>query len=294
MRAIAAVAAGLLFCGAAHAATVALLIDDLGHNMGSARRVLDLPPPVSVAILPDAPYARRVALAARRAGVDVLVHIPMEAEGDIRTPHALEVGMPAEAFGTDVHAALAKVPGAIGVNNHEGSALTARRIPMDHLMRLLGRVPGPMVFVDSRTTPDTVAEQAAIEAGLPATHRDVFLDNRLDRLAIERQVRRWVDLARTRGCALAIAHPHPQTLAVLDALLPHLQGVERVDLATYVRRCGHNVQPGPPWHVPVARSQRVATTRAPAAVPGPGPGSGSGSAARAAAASAASETLAGQ
>ena len=76
----------ILFGTGAHAATVALAIDDLGHNRERARRALALPPPVAAAVLPDAPYSRQIARAANRSRIELLVHLPMQGrEEDLHT-----------------------------------------------------------------------------------------------------------------------------------------------------------------------------------------------------------------
>lgn len=239
MRLALALALALACAGAqAATATVALLIDDLGYSRERARRVLALPPPVAVAVLPDTPYARPIARAAADTGIDVLLHLPMAAEGVPPRRGVLHAGMSPAALRAGLRDALGAVPGAVGVNNHEGSALTVERAPMAVLMDALARVPGDLVFVDSRTTARSHAEAAAAAAGLRATRRDLFLDNRRDPRAIERQVTRWVARARADGCALAIGHPYPETLAVLERMLPRLNGVRRVDIRTYARVCG--------------------------------------------------------
>lgn len=224
--------------GQAASATVALLIDDLGYSREQARRALALPPPIGVAVLPHTPHAGPIARAADEAGIDVLLHLPMAAEGVPAGHGVLHAGMSAAALRAGLRDALAAVPGAMGVNNHEGSALTVERRPMAVLMGALARVRGDLVFVDSRTTARSHAEAAAVAAGLAATRRDLFLDNRREPRAIERQVERWVAHAKANGCALAIAHPHAETLAVLERMLPRLEGVRRVDIRTYVRTCG--------------------------------------------------------
>ena len=108
----------------------------------------------------------------------------------------------------------------------------------EKLMAELKAAPRPLLFLDSRTTPETVAEAAAIRAGLGTTARDVFLDNDPSPAAIERQLHDWLRRARTTGCALAIGHPYPQTLATLERLLPRVQDVRRVGLREYVEICG--------------------------------------------------------
>lgn len=233
----------------AEAGTAALLIDDLGYDRFLARRVLALPPPVAVAVLPDAPYSRAIARAAGRAGTDVLVHLPMEAEQVAPATGTLRVDMDTAAFHSRVAHALAAVPGAIGVNNHMGSRLTGERAPMDRLMRQLAAAGSGLVFIDSRTTADSRAEAAARAAGVGVARRDVFLDNVREPAAIAGQVRRWIERARGSGCALAIAHPYPETLRVLERVLPRADDIRRVDLRTYIARCGTPADGGASWRV---------------------------------------------
>lgn len=233
--------AGLLLAVAsatADAGTAALLIDDLGYSRPLARRALALPPPVNVAVLPHAPHSRQIAEAAVRAGSDVLVHMPMEARGEVPAPEMLRSGMAADDFRGRVSRALRAVPGAVGLNNHKGSRLTGEAEPMERLMRQLAAAPQPLLFIDSRTAAGSLAEASARRAGLGVARRDVFLDHDREAPAIEAQVRRWLHRARTTGCALAIGHPYPETLAVLERILPRADDVRRVNLRTYVRECG--------------------------------------------------------
>lgn len=233
----------------ARAATVTLVIDDLGYNRDRARRALALPPPITAAVLPGSPHAALIARSAARADIELLVHLPMQGRADQAAPGALHPGLTERQFRERLRDALADVPGAIGINNHMGSVLTADRDAMRFLMHEIRSASRNLVFLDSRTTADTVAEAIAIETGVGTASRDVFLDHDPDPVAIERQLHRWVRRAKTSGCALAIAHPHPGTLETLERLLPRIRGVRRVGLNEYVENCG----------VPAVSTPRVAS-----------------------------------
>ncbi|MDZ7788282.1 MAG: divergent polysaccharide deacetylase family protein [Halofilum sp. (in: g-proteobacteria)] len=248
---------------AAAAPTAALIIDDLGHNRESARRALALPPPFAVAILPHAPYTGTIARAAARAGSDILVHMPMEAERGPPAPHALLAEMDDATLRARLGRAVESVPGAVGVNNHQGSGLTARASAMALVMRELAQRSPPLLFIDSRTTAATEAETAAREAGIAVARRHVFLDHRKGTDAIERATEAWLERARETGCALAIAHPRPDTMRVLERKLPRAQGVERVDLATYIERCGTPATGDGKWRVSSSRSRPAARNSKP-------------------------------
>lgn len=223
-RNVAAIAVLLaaLPAAAAPGPRITLIIDDLGNRASDARRVASLPGPVACAVLPDTPYAEAVARACRDAGKDVLLHLPMQGADPEAEPGEgqLTVDQSREEMGQRLDAALARVPHAAGVNNHMGSALTPRVAHMHWLMRdLAGR---GLWFVDSYTTAASVAVESARLAGVPVLRRDVFLDNEREAGAIAAQWERLLSIAAEAGHAVAIGHPHAETLDVLEAVLPGL------------------------------------------------------------------------
>jgi len=94
-----------------------------------------------------------------------------------------------------------------------------------------------LFFVDSRTTGSTVARDAAEAAGVPSASRRVFLDDVATDEAVGRSLDELVRRAREEGEALAIGHPHPVTLGVLERELPRLEkrGVRLVRVGELVR-----------------------------------------------------------
>ena len=76
------------------------------------------------------------------------------------------------------------MPGAVGVNNHMGSAATADPRVMRAVARVLAR--RGLFFVDSRTTTATVAERVVREEGVLSVSRRVFLDDVATDDAVER------------------------------------------------------------------------------------------------------------
>jgi polysaccharide deacetylase 2 family uncharacterized protein YibQ len=178
MRAFAVVF--LLLAGAfAHAdrPRIAVIIDDLGHNLELGRAAVGLPGAVTYAVLPMRPYSEVLARLAHASGREVMLHLPMQAEGrQALGPGGLYEDMERFALGRALRLGLAGVPHVVGVNNHMGSYLTRRAVPMRWVMHEL-RCAGDLYFVDSRTDVRTVARQEARNAGLSTAQRDVFLDN---------------------------------------------------------------------------------------------------------------------
>ena len=184
------------------------------------------------AVLPGLPDSADAARRLAASGKEVLLHLPMEPDGYPRVrpgPGVVLRSDSDEEIERTVAEDLDSVPGAIGVNNHMGSAATADPRVMRAVVRVLSL--RRLFLLDSRTTEATVARRIADEASLPAVSRHVFLDTVESPDAIERAFRDLLRKARKDGSALAIGHPHPATLALLERELPRL-GRQRVLLVT--------------------------------------------------------------
>lgn len=121
-------------------ARVAIVIDDMGEDPAIARDLAGLKIPVAFSIWPDASHHEGVLKIAKAAGREVLIHLPMEPKGYPKVnpgPHPLLLSMQADQVRATVTRALERVPGAIGVNNHMGSAYTEWRTGMRVALEVL-------------------------------------------------------------------------------------------------------------------------------------------------------------
>jgi polysaccharide deacetylase 2 family uncharacterized protein YibQ len=203
---------------------IALIIDDMGNQRGPGRQAVALPGQVTYAFLPFTPHASPLASAARRAGKEIMLHLPMASHPWAPLgPGGLEIHMTEREFKSTLEASLRSLPDVRGVNNHMGSLLTRHPGAMNWVMEALADH-GGLYFIDSRTTVATVAEQLAQEHELPNARRDVFLDHVRDPREIRREFRRLLSKARAQGAAVGIGHPYPETLAVLREELKRLGG----------------------------------------------------------------------
>jgi uncharacterized protein len=203
-------------------AHVALVIDDLGERLEELQALERLGVPISYAVLPYAEQTPAVVAALEERGEEVLCHLPMEpVNGQDPGPGALRLGMPAAELEASTEAALAAVPGAVGVNNHMGSGLSADPGSMESILGVLSR--HGLFYLDSRTSPRSVGYRVARTLGVPAAERQVFLDTDPAAPAIRREFARLLALARQRGAAIAIGHPYPATLETLAREVPRAQ-----------------------------------------------------------------------
>jgi polysaccharide deacetylase 2 family uncharacterized protein YibQ len=202
----------------------AIIIDDLGQNLETARQLLALPYSLTFSVLPHLRDSVETATEARRAGHEVMLHLPMEPEaGSHASPGEgeIRVGMTSFEIEHILQSDLASVPQAVGVNNHMGSRATADPRLMAAVMRSLAA--RHLYFVDSRTTAASVALEAARQQGLPAFYRSVFLDDSASVPYTLAQLRQLLRVLEDQGAALAIGHPYPTTIAALAEFLPELE-----------------------------------------------------------------------
>jgi hypothetical protein len=217
---------------------LAILIDDLGNELAPARRLAGWRETVSGAVLPGLAHSAASARALAEGGKQVLLHLPMEPQGFPKVRPGPGVILRAQSDGEIARTLeddLATVPGAAGVNNHMGSAATADPRVMRAVARVLSR--RGLFFVDSRTTDATVAERTAEEESVPSARRRVFLDDVATEAAVRAQLDEAVAHARNEGGCIAIGHPYPATLAVLERELPRMaeEGVRLVKVGELVR-----------------------------------------------------------
>lgn len=212
-------------------ARIAIVIDDIGYRYTDVH-ALSLPGEITYSILPQTPYGKKIAIQANAKDKDVLLHIPMEAEnGKKLGPGALTSAMNEAQVLASLNNSLAEVPFAIGINNHMGSHLTQLHKPMTWTMNFLKQ--HHLLFLDSKTSPYSKAGSIAKLVGVPVKNRHVFLDNKLTERYITQQFQSLVRHAQSQQVAIAIAHPHPETIQALKRLIPTLEknNIELVSLS---------------------------------------------------------------
>lgn len=204
-----------------YAGKLAIVIDDFGYRPHTENQVLAMPSAVSVAVLPNAPHAHEMATKAHNSGHEVLIHLPMAPlskqplEKDTLRPE-----MSSDEIDRIIREAYNKVPYAVGLNNHMGSAMTSSLFGMQKVMQSLARY--NLYFLDSMTIGNSQAMRAAQGTGVKVIKRKVFLDDKQNEADIRFQFNRAIQVARRSGSAIAIGHPHPSTVRVLQQMLPSL------------------------------------------------------------------------
>ena len=188
-------------------ATLAFVFDDGGQNLSDLQHYLNLPFPVDVAVLPQLQHSVESARRVRSSGRhELLLHQPMQAINLSVNPGpgAISPSMTTTDIDAVVRKNLAEIGPVSGLNNHEGSLITESKIKIGKVIEICQKQ--GIFFLDSRTSANTAAPQAALELGAKIWERDVFLDNTQNRADILEQIQRGLQVANKKGYAILIGH----------------------------------------------------------------------------------------
>jgi len=204
-------------------ARLAILLDDFGNDLNAADAIFAFHVPITLSVLPYKAHSQEIAREARKHGCEVMLHLPMQSRAnEMAEQYELKAGLSSEEVQNIVTKMLEAVPEADGVNNHQGSQATSNGALMSELMPVLKDA--GVFYVDSRTTTETVAYDAAKRDGVRTAFRNVpFLDDIQNKLAVKRQLQIAIRGAKEKGEAIAIGHPHAVTLEALREMLPEVK-----------------------------------------------------------------------
>lgn len=198
---------------------IAIIIDDIGYDLGPVRELLKIDADITFAILPLCSHSRASAEMLNQAGRETLLHLPMEPGSYPKEKPgkgALFTDMNNDELVFQLEKDLASVPYISGVNNHMGSKFMADE---DKLVLVFNRLKKKkLFFVDSRTTAGTKASAAAEKANIQMISRKVFLDNHRDYSEIYKILMDAAQNSSDASPVIMIGHPYPETIrAIKDA-----------------------------------------------------------------------------
>ncbi len=200
---------------------IAILIDDFGYFWDDrVDELLRMPIPLGIAVIPGHEHSTRIAESAVSQGKEVVLHLPMEPY-DYRggeEEYIIMSGMTESEISGRISRALFSVPGAVGLNNHQGSRVTSE---VKIIQRFLAVIrPYDLYFIDSATHASSVGYSEALKMGVPAAKRAVFLDDSEDLMTVENRIHELKNVAQRRGSAIGIGHINAKTISVLKKEIP--------------------------------------------------------------------------
>jgi polysaccharide deacetylase 2 family uncharacterized protein YibQ len=200
---------------------VAIIIDDIGFDLTSAKELLEIDAPLGFAVLPHSPHCGAAAKMLHGAGREILLHLPMEPRDPDKKPGpgALYRWMGEADIRRQVEENLAAVPLAAGVNNHMGSAFMEDEEKLAVVFQELKK--RGLYFIDSRTTPKSKAGELARKTGIRFAARKIFIDNGQNRdTTMQNLLGHW---EKKNSRLVMIGHPYPSTITALKEAVPLLK-----------------------------------------------------------------------
>lgn len=187
-------------------ADVYIVLDDGGHNLNHLQPFLDLEIPLTIAVLPELSYSKESALRITKAGKTLILHQPMQAI-NLSTdpgPSAIMPEMSADQIRSLLTKNLDSLGIKVGLNNHEGSLITADTYAMKVVMEVCKE--RGMFFLDSRTNSKSVCKSVASEYGVKLYERNTFLDNTPSQADMIAMFKSGIEVAKKNGSVIMIGH----------------------------------------------------------------------------------------
>ena len=187
-------------------AKLVFIFDDGGHNMQQLEKCVTLPFPVTVAVLPRLGHSAEAAERVRKSGNEVILHQPMQSVNLNVNPGdgAITPDMDEEKIRSTVLANIYEIWPISGLNNHEGSLITADAEKIATVMKICSQQ--EIYFLDSRTNSDSKVRYVSSVMGYPYYERNIFLDNTKNRKDILAEIEKGVEFANKNGVAIMIGH----------------------------------------------------------------------------------------
>ena len=205
-----------------------IIIDDVVSKT-QKDKILNIGYPITMAFLPPNSGHKESAIIAQNLPFH-MIHFPMQASKNFKNIEidTLNISDSYEKIEARVKKLRDLYPNTTYTNNHTGSVFTENYEAMDKLFRALKKY--NFIFVDSKTTPNSVAKELSIKYQMPYIVRDTFLDNDRSFSAIQNQLKDAIRVAKKQGFAIAIGHPYEVTFKVLKDSKHLLNDVEPIFL----------------------------------------------------------------
>ncbi len=192
---------------------LAIILDDVSvRSQVAAIKKLNLP--LTMSFLPPSKNRPNSAKLASKEDF-YMVHLPMEANNFTKEePFTLRITDSKSEIRDMVKKIKKLFPRVSYINNHTGSKFTSNEKAVNRLITVLNK--NHINFIDSRTTAQTKVPKVMKSFGLKYISRDVFLDHQSDKKYIKNQIKKAIEVSKEYGSAIAIGHPHKNTLLAID------------------------------------------------------------------------------
>ena len=201
---------------------IAVVLDDWGYHNSGMPYLASIKEPFTASVLPGLRYTKEASDTAFKNRKGIMLHLPMQPEKKVPMEKiTVMANMDKDKIVEIVDKLAGEVQHYTGVNNHMGSLVTADKAAITTVLEVLKE--RNYFFIDSLTTPKTVAYQTARDMGMRWGKRDIFIDNKKESVYNEKQINELKAVARKKGWAIGIGHDDPVTLSTLARMMPQIE-----------------------------------------------------------------------
>ena len=223
--------------GPVAASRVAIVIGGLGLSQtGTQKAIRDLPASVTLAFSPDGNSLGRWTQAARKAGHELAVQVPLAPIGFPEISDSPRTVALDDDIAASAERSLARIGTYATVVGHGGGGFAPDAAAMTLLLRSLAA--RGLGYVDDGGVRASRAGEAAKSVKLPFVAATLVLDDEADAAAIDRQLERLVAEARRTGRAVGTGAALPRTIerVALFAKAAAKKGVTIVPVSNLMER----------------------------------------------------------
>ena len=187
-------------------AQLIFVFDDGGQNLAHLESFLKLPIPITIAVLPRLVYSVESAQKIRNSGNELILHQPMQALNSKVNPGpgAITPQMSEDEIIATLFYNINEIGPVAGMNNHEGSAITADAEKMAVILKMANEE--GIYFLDSRTNSETKVPYVANLMGYSYYERNIFLDNEKTNENALQELKKGLAIANKNGSVIMIGH----------------------------------------------------------------------------------------
>ena len=187
-------------------AQLIFVFDDGGQNLAHLESFLKLPIPITIAVLPRLVHSVESAQKIRNSGNELMLHQPMQALNSKVNPGpgAITPQMSEDEIIATLFYNINEIGPIAGMNNHEGSAITADAEKMAVILKMANEE--GIYFLDSRTNSETKVPYVANLMGYSYYERNIFLDNEKTNENALQELKKGLAIANKNGSVIMIGH----------------------------------------------------------------------------------------
>lgn len=187
-------------------AQLIFVFDDGGQNLAHLESFLKLPIPITIAVLPRLVHSVESAQKIRNSGNELILHQPMQALNSKVNPGpgAITPQMSEDEIIATLFYNINEIGPVAGMNNHEGSAITADAEKMAVILKMANEE--GIYFLDSRTNSETKVPYVANLMGYSYYERNIFLDNEKTNENALQELKKGLAIANKNGSVIMIGH----------------------------------------------------------------------------------------